>query len=403
MNKLIKTIIILFIPLMLSGCINSEQLNERLLVQAVGVDRNSGVIEITLQVYAPATQGGSGISATAENAKIVKATGITVTEALKNATLTQGKTVFMGHNRILVLGRDLAENEILSTLDYFSSNVSSRHNINVVIADDKASDILTTKINQGIVPAETLDKMLTRAYEIGLLKNVKLYELLSTLQNDYESAALPIIEISKEKENSEETQMVSAESSESGGNQEDKAKDNELETISDIKVTGMGIIKNGRLQNQLDNKQSRGLLFILNDVKYTTLTVDNNLYGLTSVNIYDTKSKIIPTIENGEIIFNLEINSKASLGQRENNIKLDENTLKELEQETATMIENECNEAFEIAVTQNNADIFEFGNLLWIHEKDIWKTKQEDWGNSVNEISFTVDVNLAINRVGLEL
>ncbi len=405
-KKIIIFTIILVIPLILTGCINSEQLNERMLIQAVGVDRIDGVIEITLQVYAPATQGGSGISATADNAKIVKASGATVTDALQTATLTQGKTVFMGHNRILVLGRDLAENEILSTLDYFSSNSSSRHNISVVIADDKASDILTAKINQGIVPAETLEKMLTRATEIGMLKNVKLYELLSTLQNDYESAVLPIIKITKEDEQKEEEQIqpVSSESSgEESSSQDSQSKSNELETISDIKVTGMGIIKDGRLQNQIDTKQSRGLLFILNEVNNTTFTVDSDVFGLTAVQIYNSKSKITPTFEKDKITFNLEINSQALLGQKEKNTKLDENLLKQLEQETVIMIENECKQAFEIGVIQSNADIFEFGNLLWIKNHNLWETKRDNWENSVNEIAFTVDANVVINRVGLEL
>lgn len=402
MKLINKIICILLIPLLLTSCFQSEQLNERLLVQAIGIDLIDDAVEITLQVYVPATQGGSGISASPDNAKTVKVSGFTVTQALENATLTQGKSVFMGHNRILVLGKDLAENDILSALDYFSSNASSRHNINVVIANGKASDILTSKINQGIVPAETLEKMIIRANEIGLLKNVKLYELLSTLENDFESAVLPIIELIEETnqdaEEKDETIQVNTD------NQNDNSNQNILDEISNIRIKGMGIIKNGKMIEQLNIEETRGLLFILNDVKETTFTVQNQEFGLTAIKIYNSNSKITPTVKNGEITFNLEVNAQAMLGQREhiNGVKLSDSSLIQLELELNKMIENQCKLAFEKAVTQSNSDIFDLGNLLWIHNTALWKSKKDNWEEAVNEINFTVKSNAIINRVGLE-
>lgn len=402
MTKIVKRPIILIILIIttitLTGCFESEQLNERMLVQAVGIDLNEDEIEITLQVYAPATQGGSGISATSDNAKIVTAKGKTVTEAIQNATLMQGKTVFMGHNRVIIIGSELAKDGIIPTLDYFSSNASSRHNINVIIATEKASDIITTKINQGIVPAETIEKMITRANEIGMLKNVKLYELLSTLQNDFESATLPMLEVIKD----EETKQTSAEFSsaeESGENQ------NGLDTLSNLKVYGTGIIKDGKLQNELNIEETRGLLFILNEINKTTFTVESEDYVTAAIQIYSNKSKITPKFEDGEIYFNLEINAQAHLGQKElkENKSTNESTIKKLEEATAEIIEKECKQAYEKAVTQSKADIFEFGNIIWQRNPNIWKNNKDNWSQNVNNIIFEVDCNVVINRVGLEL
>lgn len=404
MSKVISiTLALILSPLLLTSCFRSEQLNERMLVQAVGVDLVEGEIEITLQVYAPATQGGSGISATSDNAKIVTATGKTITQAIQNATLTQGKTVFMGHNRVIVIGDTLAKDGMLPTLDYFSSNASSRHNINVIIASDTASEILKTKLNQGIVPAETIEKMITRANEIGLLKNVKLYELLSTLQNDFESATLPIIEISKE----EETQQASAEpsSAEESGENPENSSQNELDNISTLKVSGTGILKDGRLENTLNLQETRGLLFILNEVKDTTLTVSTEDYNHAAVQIYSSSSTLTPTMENGSINFHLEITSQASLGQRELNStrQSNEEAIQQLEVATAKIIEEECTSAYVKAITITGADIFDFGHIMWQRNPNIWKTVKDDWKTQVNNISFTVNSNVIINRVGLEL
>lgn len=405
MCKAIKLVtLLLFVPILLTGCFNSEQLNERMLVQAVGIDLVDGVIEITLQVYAPATQGGSGISATSDNAKIVQAKGETVTQAIQNATLMQGKTVFMGHNRVIVLGNDLAASGILSTLDYFSSNASSRHNINVIIATNTASEILTTKVNQGIVPAETFEKMITQANEIGLLKSVKLYELLSTLQNDYESATLPMIELVPD----EPTQTVNASSSESeessSSSNSNHENQNTLDDISTIKISGTGIIKDGKLQNTLTIHETRGLLFILNEVKDTTFTVQTEDYVTSAIQIYSSKSKITPTIENDSLHFHLEITSQAQLGQRELAIGKESNqsSIDRLEEATARLIEQECNLAYTKAVIETSADIFEYGNIIWQRNPNFWKMKKDNWSEAVNDITFTVNSTVVINRVGLE-
>lgn len=410
MKKLIKiTLVILTIPLFLTSCFKAEQLNERMLVQAVGIDLVEDEIEITLQVYAPATQGGSGISATSDNAKIVKSKGGTITEAIQNAILMQGKTVFMGHNRVIVIGSELAKDGIISTLDYFSSNASSRHNINVIIANEKASDILTTKVNQGIVPAETLEKMITRANEIGVLKNVKLYELLSTLQNDFESATLPIIQLNKEDEDSQESgiKQVNTESSLSEESRESTSKStqDELDTVSTLKVYGTGIIQNGKLVNELTLEESRGLLFILNEIESSTFTVSTQDYKTAGVKVYESKSKITPTIEHGKIQFHLEITSQAQLGQRElvSNKKATESSIKQLENATALKIEEECKQVFQKAVLESKADIFEFGHIMWQRNPEIWNTTKNNWNNIVNEIEFTVESKVIINRVGLEL
>lgn len=400
MCKAIKLVtLLLFVPILLTSCFASEQLNERMLVQAVGIDLVEGVIEITLQVYAPATQGGSGISATSDNAKIVQARGETVTEAIQNATLMQGKTVFMGHNRVIVLGNDLATDGILSTLDYFSSNASSRHNINVIIATDTASEILSTSVNQGIVPAETLEKMITRANEIGLLKSVKLYELLSTLQNDFESATLPMIEILKD----EPTKAVDPSSNDSNESSS-SSNNNTLEDISTITLSGTGIIKDGKLENTLTIQETRGLLFILNEVKDTTFTVQTEDYVTSAVQIYSSKSKITPSIENNKLFFHLEITSQAQLGQRELVIgkSSNESSINRLEEATAMLIEQECNLAYTKAVLETHADIFEFGNIIWQRNPNFWKMKKDNWDNAINDITFTVNSTVVINKVGLE-
>ena len=125
---------------------------------------------MTFQVFSPAVEGGGGISATADNAKIIEASGNTVSEAVQNAMMVQGKQLFVGHNRIVILGAELAKRGLEQPLSYFSANAWSRQGVYLAVASDTANEILTAKINQGILPAETLEKIVQNAEDNGAVR-----------------------------------------------------------------------------------------------------------------------------------------------------------------------------------------------------------------------------------------
>lgn len=398
-KKLLLLLPIIISMLLFSSCLHAVQLNERALVQAMGIDLVDDEIKLTFQVFSPATGGGTNIGASAENAKIIESSGKTVSQAMQNATLTQGKQLFIGHMRIIIIGRELAADSIDRALSYFSSDSHSRQSISIALAKDKASDILKAKINQGILPAETLEKILLNTKENGLLLDVKLFEFIGTLQNMQQAAVMPIISVENEGEKGNEAQQAQAQGD------EEKGKDESIEKVSSIKISGIGVFADSKLVCELNDEESRGLLWIIDEITRTSVITETEKYSLAVANIYNSSSKLTPKFEGDKITFNLSVKCEATLAESEikKGVTISMDDIAVIEKACEEVIEKECEQAFDTAIVKNKADIFNFGNIVWHNEPDIWGSLKDNWTQTAKDTQLIVDANVTVNRVGLEI
>lgn len=397
-------LLILSSALLFSSCLSTVQLNERAIVQAVGVDWENGRIKLTLQVFSPASGGGTSIGASAENAKIIQAEGATVSEAVQNANLVQGKRLFIGHNRIIIFGSALAKQGLEEILSYFSSDPLSRQNVHLAMAEDKASDILAAKINQGMLPAETLEKIMQNGEENGLIKSVKMFEFLKTLNNQYESSFMPVMRIKKEESGGQSSgQGESSGGSEQGG--QSGGKSEQIEPVSSIEMIGTAVFANSKMVTVLDKDTSRGLLWLQNKIRSTSILVETEKYKAAALRVYESKSELIPTIsEDNRIHFTLQVNAECIVGEsklREGK-QFSMTDVEELAHAGEQKIKQESEAAFLQAVQKYGADIFNLGNLVWQAEPDIWRDIYSDWSSQAKNITLDVQAKLEVNRIGLE-
>ena len=162
----------------LSGCLSPIQLNRQAIVQGIGIDYQDGKYRLTFQVFSPSdAAGGSNIGASADNAKIICSEGATVSDAVQNGVRVQGKELFIGQNRVIVLGMGAAQHDLEESIAYFGTNVASRQNAHILVSATTAEEIISMKINQGILPAETLERITENARMNGLAHSVRLFEL----------------------------------------------------------------------------------------------------------------------------------------------------------------------------------------------------------------------------------
>lgn len=393
-----KRILILFLALIsvvsLTGCMKSTQLNERALIQAVGVDlEEDGMIKLTLQIFSPATNSDD-ISASVQNANVIETKGKTISEAVKSARMVQGKQPFLGHCMLIIVGSDFAKNGLKQSISFFNSNVHAKQNISIVVAREKASDILKAKINQGILPAETLKKVFENIEENGILEDIKMFQFLKSIDNDYESSFLPMIGLVEQHKKSEDSE---------GAPQ--KPKEEGIDNISPIKVGGTALFADSKMIAELDDFKSRGILWIRDKINETTVITSTDKFDVAALKIYKSNSKLSANINSfGKISFTLDITAEATLGEAM--VKLGETVdiedINAVEQACSAQIIKECNDAFSTSVYEYNADIFNLGNIIWQKYPKTWKTLKDDWSNNVSSITLDVNCKVSVNRIGLD-
>ncbi len=149
----------------LNGCAYINELDERLIIKGIAVDKNKGEYDLCFIILNTDTTEGTDIT------QIVKASGITVTAAVEATAKKSGKYPYMGKNLFVLFGESCTEQDIKSSIHSFAHDFDSRSNFNIFYADGNASDMLKED-NQIVNPQKF--KMLADAalYADGLNKSV---------------------------------------------------------------------------------------------------------------------------------------------------------------------------------------------------------------------------------------
>lgn len=59
--------------------------------------------------------------------------------------MKQGQEIFWGHTKLIIIGEQIAKDGIESVMAYFNADAQSRPNIDVLIADGEAGEVLSDR------------------------------------------------------------------------------------------------------------------------------------------------------------------------------------------------------------------------------------------------------------------
>lgn len=241
------------------------QTSELALVEAVGIDRtDDGRLKLTLQIFAPRGSGSAtAVDSSKNNSAILTATGDTISQAVEQANQMQGKTMFLGHNRVIVLGQSLVAESIQPILSFFDRSENTRQNARVLVSAVTAEEIVSTGVQQGILSAESLEAMIRQGEESDGALECNYFSLSMQLDDTGGSALIPVIRPLPE----EETQSQSQDSSSSGEEGVSMAQ------LSHFQLEGTALLQNYALTTVFSQEVTKGLCFLLNESDYPVLVL----------------------------------------------------------------------------------------------------------------------------------
>lgn len=389
LKKLMIIINISFILLLFNSCVGADALDEIAIVQSIGIDlEDDDMISLTLQIYSPQGAGSStAIDASKNNSSIIKTKGDTISKAIQNATTLQGKNIFTGNNRIVVIGRSFAEKGLEQLFSYFNRSALTRQNTQVLMADGKASDIVGVNIYQGILAAETIEEMINNSEQNGIVYECPYYWLTKNMILNNGDGAMPIIQLEEQGEDNEQN-----------------TESEKIQSVNKVKINGTAILDDFKLIGEQDYDKTRGMLLIENKLKQSIVNISEKDVGIVSVKIYNCHTKIKPSIDGDEVVFNLDVDIDAILKEllypqaEELNKLLVDGIEKECEKKLKKDIENAFNEI----VKDYNSDIFNLKDLILKYETDFYKKNKDNIDDIVFNSKINPNINIQIDRIGLE-
>lgn len=374
-----RVVFIISCLLLLVGCWDRRELKTIGIVVAIGIDKDpdTGEFLFTSQVLKPAALKPDG-GGTEAPVKLVTTKGDTVFKAIRNANQEFDRKNFYAHNKVIVIGEQLAREGILPVLDGITRGKEARGYIWLCIAKDRqARDILGLE-SPGIESVQA-------NYLNGILDNQQFNFDSTVIQlNDYYKRSLkdgidPVIGV---------LTIIGEESGKKSPH---------------IKLSGGAVVTKDKLVDFLNETEARGYNWIVGEVKNGILSIPSLLEEgkLVSIEIRNASSKIKPEIHGDRISFNIEIESLGvlveQLGAGSLETRKDQlDYLRRLEKEVEQHIEQEVNTVIEKAQKELKTDIFGFGSTLNRKDPKKWNEVKDKWEDQFQNVDANVKVNVNI-------
>lgn len=345
MKKVCAIFLILVFMLVFGGCTGAKQLNERLIIQGIGVDYYGG--EYTVSLMCMNTEDPEN---EASAVKTVVTTGRTVFDTITNAISQTGQEPLYGHNMFIILGSNICSRGVGDVLDFFVDYYEARATVTVFAAKCNAINIIT---QEKVTPKQIANLALTEKNS-GRTTASPLYKFISALENKTQCPVAASLNI----------------------------KENE------VYVDGTAVFKEGRQVCVLDESQTMGALLINGRADVSTEVIE--LKGENkSFSLSHTSSEMDFNVDKG--VLNCTVNIKGTAKMYENK-NIDASRLKD---SIEMRVRELCKSAWQTAVADNQTDIFNIGRALNIKDNSFYNSVS-DWDKILSKtiVKFNVNINV---------
>ena len=305
------------LSLMILGGCNNMQLNQRLIVQGIGIDKNNEGYKITLIVLDTENREKEN------SVRLIYTEGKTTDEALGTLENQRGKKLLLSQCLFVMMDKN-AVSDCKKTLSYFIDMSEMQKTTNLMVTDGTAEKTISTAI----------DKLGYRSEYINVLADSKaidqtevhcsFIDYISTLKGTEKALLFPYIIVN--------------------------------EDIKALSVKGSYLV-DGKEHYELTADETVGTLISNGKVTDFTDTV-----GDVSYRIKDVKSSINPVWKDGR--FEIEFSAE---------IHLDRNYSKEMIEKITSRIENIIKSGIEKTLSKSGADVFSIEKYIKGMYPDLYK------------------------------
>ena len=346
---------------MLTGCVQSVKLNERGVVQTIGIDLNEdGFYRVTLQVReAVGTSGAPNQPDESSKSIVVEETGRTLTEVFTRASVTQGRQMFLGSVQIIVLGEETVAAGIDGILDFFNSNHQISPTTAIVVARGKAGELVQAGRDDPALSADGLLDVMQSAYKSGLAPKSRMIDLINAVR----------------------------------GEQEEKR----------LRLSGSAMFDGEELVGFLNPAATRGLEWMRKDMKNATVTVGDDRIGRVAAVTHDQKTKIKVDLTGDVPVFNIDVTVRSTALEKQlpDSLLFDE----QARIYTAALQEHLIRGEIEAAVLdaqREGHDVMGLSLLMRQRYPDFYKAHEADWSKVIATAGYNIFVHCTIDSTGVE-
>lgn len=346
-SSLVLTICIGLTVLTFSGCMSRAELNEKIIIEGIGIDKLGDEYTLTAMVM--------NIESTEETLppNIISASGASVAECFDNISRNTGRQVMLSDNRFIAMNKSAAgvADEVLS---YFNNSFEARPDVLIYVTEGNSMDILTNEKILESITAEDI-AMIGGDYSNGTVKACEYKEYKASDNSGIYDVSVPILMLDENK--------------------------------NSIMTNGAALFKNGKMSGTLTTDEAIILNILSDNAGGAVVSLDNE--ENTPIKIISSKSENNLSYNDNIFTYSKELTVSVELTNRENALK-NQKLLKQVEK----FLERSCSETAEKVIKTYSSDIFKIGKKAqngFYYDFE----KIRDWHEALRsvELDFTVTAN----------
>lgn len=396
------------IVLLLSGCWDRMEIEDRAVILAIAVDevkneqqesdsnathlgRNLprsklGLIRVTVQIAVPGRiplgQGGSGggggggsTSIQQKTVWVLSATGHTIDDALTNLQQQMADRLFYGHLRVIVISEEIAKRGIENLSDFLRRQPQVRRTVWMVVSQGDASHMMTATPQLERVPTLYLLSTMEHAVEMGKFPNDILGVFWSASSAKGQEGFLPYLRLKK--------------------------SDN-------VEILGLAYFKGDKMVGTTEALDIGFYMAIknINPGGYNVIMQGPQADSTVMVQATRRHSNIHVDIRNGRPHVRIRVQTEADVREKGNEkFTLTKENIDRLNR----TIEQQAAEGYKKLIKrtqEQGADIFGFGEYVRAKLPGYWNREirtKENWQKMYKNVAVDVESKAKIRRIGTKV
>jgi len=381
-----------------SGCWDRIEVNDLAMVQGVALDKvGPDTLELTVALAVPAmisppgSMGGGAQQAPPLATKTGH--GRTVMEALSKLQEKVERRLHWAHNQVLLISEELAREGVLPVLDFFARQREPRLRTVVAVVPGRAADVLA--VIQSLEPNVPMAIRDLEELRTGVFITLKDFlAMLASEGQDPVAARIEIVPAGARPPGQLGGQGQSGQGGKAQGGPEGPPQ---------VAVTGAAVFKDDRLVGFLDDRLTRGVLWLRDELQTATVTISLGDSGKwVSFNLVRAETRLKPRFEGERIIMEVKIETEDDLNDNAAGVDAgDPEVLRLLQEELARRVAARVSESARVVQKKFKSDIFGFGEAVRRADPKRWQELKERWDEVFPQVEIALKIKTRIRRTGL--
>jgi len=352
---------VLLFPLIASGCWDSKDINEKLIITAIAFDIKEEEIIYYIEL-AEISKAQGNMGAGKVKFTSIKAHGKTLAEAKKNLNEKLNRQIYFSGVRAVIFTENFANQYLVEYLYRFRADENYRKKIQTVITKDDPEIMFTTIQEKEASVGFAVEGLIESLDESGMSFSRTTMRLIENISSGYTGILMSCVGL-KEKE---------------------------------IALTGYSVIDIDKITGFIPVEESKAIVLLKADKPKLTYTVLYNGINFT-IEVEIKKRKITASYKDGQIGFDLkcDFDAKVLYGDQKTPYNFEDKANKEVTEILKDMLLKELYDAIERGLVEYKCDYFQFDDEFRIRYPAEFKNM--DWKSEFPESIITINVSVVLS------